>query len=151
MSGACANAMAFEALAGRWRFERQMSTGHSAEGTAEFQREGNATLNYTEEGVLAGVGSFQKRYQYTLTPGGIAVTHDDAHNRNAAFHMLKFGLAERDDDWAATAYAEHLCNQDLYVSTYRLSDEVLYVSHVVEGPNKDYTIRTHYARVDGRP
>ena len=151
MSGACANAMAFEVLAGRWRFERQISTGHSAEGTAEFQREGNLILNYMEEGTLAGVGSFQKRYQYALTPDGIEVTHDDAHNRNVAFQVLRFDLAERDDDWAATAYAEHLCNQDLYASTYRLSYEVLDVSHVVEGPNKDYTIRTNYVRPDGKP
>ena len=126
-----------------------MSTGHTAAGTAVFQREGNAILNYAEEGVLEGVGPFQKKYQYALTADGIAVTHDDAHNRNAAFHVLKFDLAERDNDWAAAAHAEHLCNQDLYVSTYRLSDQVLYVSHVVEGPNKDYTITTHYARAVG--
>ena len=148
MSDACANALAFEALAGEWRFERQMSTGHKASGTAAFVRDGSAILNYSEDGVLDGIGPFQKKYQYALTPDGIAVTHDDAHNRDAAFHVLKFELANRKDGWAAAAYAEHLCNQDFYASTYRISDEVLYVSHVVEGPNKDYTIQTHYARTD---
>ena len=146
MSGACANALAFEALAGAWRFERQMSTGHTASGSAVFDRDGSAILIYSEEGVLEGIGSFQKKYQYTLTPDGIVVTHDDAHNRDAAFHVLKFELADRNNGWAVTAHAEHLCNQDLYVSTYRLGDDALYVSHIVEGPNKDYTIRTVYAR-----
>ncbi|MEM9359002.1 MAG: DUF6314 family protein [Pseudomonadota bacterium] len=149
MSDVCANALAFEALAGSWRFERQMSNGYKAAGTASFVRDGSAILNYAEAGVLEGVGAFQKRYQYALTPEGIAVTHDDAHNRDAAFHILKFELAKRKDGWAAAAHAEHLCNQDFYESTYRLSEGVIYVSHTVEGPSKDYTIRTYYARNDG--
>lgn len=114
---------------------------------ATFVRDGSSVLNYSEDGVLEGVGPFQKKYQYTLTPDGIAVTHDDAHNRDAAFHTLSFVLADRDNGWVASAEAEHLCNQDLYLSMYRLSDDVFYVSHTVEGPNKDYVIRTYYARV----
>jgi len=83
----------------------------------------------------------RQRYVYEKSEGGFAVFFYDTQE---LFHLATF---EAGEDGELRADASHLCKDDRYVTQYTIrSDGSFEVRHLVNGPRKDYSIRTVYWR-----
>lgn len=135
----------FEWLLGEWAFEREISGRGPMNGMAAITWvEGKRAL-YRESGELIlkdgqRLQSHQS-YFYDQTEDGFEVRFYDT---GKLFHQLTFEPTPN-GDWRATA--SHNCAADRYDSQYLFqSNGTFEVSHNVEGPRKDYTIRTTYRK-----
>ena len=128
----------FNALIGQWMLKRIITPGGVFEGTATFARVSEGVLNYKEEGLFTLDNGNKlnptKSYQWCLEEGSIVVYFNDGVTKGQRFHELEF-ISN------ASAMAKHLCSPDTYDSQYSFSDmpQRFTITHVVEGPEKDYT------------
>jgi hypothetical protein len=134
---------------GQWTLDREVVGVAVMKGVTTFTPAGPDTAAYFEDvsvhladgQVLHG----EQRYIYERTSDGLAVyfhptPSEAAEGARRLFHELHFVELH--------AEASHLCNEDLYRSTYviRSRDEFT-VEHAVQGPRKDYVSHTRYQRV----
>lgn len=139
----------FERLQGEWTFVREVPGKASMKGRARIAPTGEGRARYDETArvrladgkTLTGTQSY--RYRRLPSPAnGFDVFFAD---REQLFERLDFHLSA---DGALRAEAEHRCPPDQYVSTFTLDrDDRLTVEHKVQGPHKNYVVRTAYRRV----
>jgi hypothetical protein len=136
----------FGMLAGTWRIQRSIDPEGMLDGTARFSVRDDGWLHYAETGELAiHGGQFTARRSYLFEPkeDGFSVWFDAEPLR--LFHTIVLDGAE---GGVRTGAAEHLCRNDLYLSSYSLEPDGRFtIRHRVTGPNKDYTVTTLYTRI----
>jgi hypothetical protein len=144
------NEKVFRFLEGGWKIQRHFkgSYGGGFSGQAIFEMEADIPLSYhyTEQGELTDAEGkrFDARqlYRYRLVDGRIEVLKQEDSDWSV-MHQLDFSM----EDGAATAAHVHLCGQDNYATVYQIDFSGSWeISYAVEGPRKDYCIRTTYAR-----
>ncbi|HEY1810610.1 MAG TPA: DUF6314 family protein [Acidobacteriaceae bacterium] len=139
----------FDRLQGEWTFVREIP----------------GKANMTGRARIAPISEGRARYDETarvrLTGGNVLTGSQSYHYRRLAppangFEVLFAAngqLFERLDfhpspDGTLRAEAEHNCPPDHYVSIFTLDgDDRLFVQHTVQGPHKNYVVRTTYRRV----
>lgn len=147
-SGWEAPAGVFERLNGRWRFERIIADLGIMRGLAFFvPGEGGETL-YREEGLLqlktGGDFTSNRNYVYSRRNDGFAVFFAETPRR--LFHEVRLSR-ERCGRFSGTA--THTCSKDFYETKYEFGPgSDFFIGHTVTGPRKNYSMRTHYARLD---
>jgi Family of unknown function (DUF6314) len=143
----------FERLLGEWSFVREVPdkatmTGHArilatAEGRARYDE--TARVRLADGTTLTGSQSY---YYRQLPPPANGFDVLFAENEEL-FERLNFHLST---DGSLRAEAEHHCPPDRYVSQFTLDrDDRLFVEHAVQGPHKNYVVRTVYRRVSRAP
>lgn len=140
---------AFEWLPGRWDLSRTISDGSIMLGQAEFEPRTPGVLHYLETGRLtlsSGYsGEAYREYYYSLEEDHIHVSFADCAPGERTFLRL------RPVTPAAGSYLQaqdtHLCSNDVYEATYIFESARRAVITIrVNGPEKDYTIRTILTR-----
>lgn len=129
-------------FAGPWRLSRRIENclgkGGHFEGLARFTPDGDA-LVYHEEGILhlgGAVVRATRGYRWRAGGGGIVVEHADG----APFHAFDPARPE----------AVHWCAPDRYRVIYDFSGWPQWTAvWTVNGPAKDYTMISRYARTEG--
>lgn len=137
------------ALAGPWRLQRRISGLATMEGTAVFAPQQDGSLLYTEQGrvTLADGRTHQahQRYLYQPLPQGFSVWFPEQPPR--LFHTMDL---QPQADGSLCGSALHGCGDDTYRSHYRFAPDGSWVlTHVVQGPRKDYSSSTHFQRANG--
>ena len=127
---------------GRWQLDRQIED--AAQGPMQLQGEAvlarsGLRLVYTETGQLMIPGqpplTATQRYVWQSRAGWVAIRFSDGR----PFHGFPLG--------AMRAEAVHLCDPDRYCVTYDFSNWPEWRSEWrVNGPRKDYVMRSRYRR-----
>jgi hypothetical protein len=135
----CSGHRLFDTLKGSWRIQRTIDPDGALDGTARFVEREDGWLHYAEEGELTiHGGSFTARRSYLFEPkdNGFCVWFDA--EPAYLFHDIRL-------DNTMTGSAEHLCRNDLYLSSYSFAPDGRFtIRHCVTGPSKDYTVTTLY-------
>lgn len=140
-------------LDGEWTFVREVPGKATMTGRARIARTGEGHARYEETArvrladgkTLTGSQSYVYR---RLPPpaNGFDVLFADT---GELFERLDFLPA---GDGSFRADAEHQCAPDRYVSSFTLdAEDRLSVEHAVNGPQKNYTVRTAYRRIAKAP
>ena len=144
----------YDALAGRWRFQRHASTGERMQGRAEFVPLAPDSLRYHEEGrAILPNGqelTFFRNYLYRINAAVLTILFDGPSQ--GLFQQVE--LTDANGIW--TGQGHHPCGRDIYRSDYRIApgaetgiEPALEIRHRVTGPNKDYLLETLYRRDGG--
>ena len=136
----------FDRLAGRWEIARRIEPQGVLQGQAVFAPDGAGGLDYRERGELRLAGGFtaaaERRYLYRARPAGFAVFFAERPPR--PFHEVELAA---DRQGRLRGRARHLCEADLYLSSYLfLPDGRFVIRHRVRGPRKAYRMTTCYRR-----
>lgn len=144
------NRQVFDFFEGKWSVDRRFEGSYcgSFHGAASFvpERGKAACYQYLEQGALMdGAGQrfdAKQSYRYRLAAGQLQVL-----KREESEWMMMHELDFRDDNGIATAEHIHRCGQDHYAAVYRIDFTGTWeVAYTVNGPKKDYRIRTVYSR-----
>jgi hypothetical protein len=139
----------FERLQGEWTFVREVPGKATMTGRARIAPTGAGRARYDETArvrladgtTLTGSQSYHYR---RLPPPASGFDVLFAENEEL-FERLDFHAFP---DGSFRADAEHFCPPDHYVSQFTLdSEDRLVVEHTVQGPRKNYVVRTAYRRV----
>jgi hypothetical protein len=132
----------FSALAGTWELSRTVGEW-KFRGNAVFSARGPDELRYEESGTLTKPGNADipasRRYIYRYEAGCIVVYFDERPAR--IFEILDLKRAPN-GTWEAEA--EHACDPDHYASRYAFGPETIAITHVVQGPRKNYEMVSNY-------
>jgi hypothetical protein len=133
-------------LAGAWSFDRVIAGQGSMQGLATFTPLDAQNLAYREQGRLKLQNGTEleaeREYVFRKRDRGFDVFFKETPPR--LFHAIKLAAS---DGGVLSGSAGHLCNPDLYQSTYIFrGDGGFVVRHIVSGPRKDYTMITTYMR-----
>ena len=140
---------------GQWRFTRDMQGGDGrllgrAAGEAQFSPTVNAdSLLYSESGQLhmqpdSRPISFSRRFLYRFDGWLMYVAFADGVQDGQEYQAYRYDPASQ----VLLAIEQHVCLLDHYNAGYRLSDADNFDLHTrIEGPHKDYQLRTHFTRV----
>ena len=139
----------FERLQGEWTFVREVPGKASLTGSAHISPTGEGRARYDETARVrladgkTLTGSQSYRYRRLAPPAnGFDVFFGEEER---LFERLDFHASP---DGSLRADAEHHCPPDRYVSTFTLDrDDRLTVQHTVQGPHKNYVVRTTYRRL----
>lgn len=134
----------FCSLEGYWKLSRMATNQSLIEGTACFIKKADHpnVLFYKEKGILIPANgkplNFSQEYEYRLSKEKITVFF--ARERDRLLHALEFVEPNK-------ALGVHQCECDTYRATYQfnLPDEFELI-YVVEGPHKDYQIKTIFKK-----
>jgi Family of unknown function (DUF6314) len=134
-------------LSGSWSFDRTIEGQGTMQGTAMFTPLDQDTLIYREQGSLKLLNGTklqaEREYIFSRSSGGFQVFFKE--NPPRLFHEISLSMRV---GGGLSGGARHLCNLDLYRSTYTfLPDGRYIIRHVVAGPRKDYTMTTTYTRL----
>jgi hypothetical protein len=93
--------------------------------------------------------SYVYRYAEATDKLTVWFTEDDHRTVDYFFHEIKFEPKPGPLGWRATS--NHLCVQDMYDVEYDFAFKGVYLEkwspkYTVKGPNKDYTIQSHFSR-----
>lgn len=141
----------FDNFKGSWNFERRIASLETdkeeatAQGTAEFTQQENASLAYEETGKLnLSTGQslpFYRHYLYTLEENAMHVFYGDGPQTGQLYQTYR--MKEND----LHAEAVHVCGEDLYEGEYtRLGRDAFTMTQRVKGPRKNQRITTHFTR-----
>ena len=143
-----ATASVFDWLQGEWAFVREVPGHATVRGEARIVAEGDDTARYEETALVTlthgGTLRATQCYVHRRLPqpaNGIEVRFCDTGN---LFERLEFRALA---DGAMEARARYVCAQDVYESSFIVRAERLHVEHVVQGPKKDYRVKTVYRRM----
>ncbi len=143
----------FKHLRGVWKLQRRLGTQGHMHGMACFQPWGPEVLYYQEKGTATfGNGKVlpaYRTYAYVYEQGIIAVHFWDQAQRQPAglLHTLQFHSAQTTSQ-ALVATGTHWCSDDIYKACYTfVNDNHFQLTYQVQGPQKDYTIQTHFSKV----
>jgi Family of unknown function (DUF6314) len=146
--GKAAAVSVFEWLQGEWAFVREVPGHASVRGEVRIAQVDDDTARYEETALvtLAQGGTLRATQCYLhkrLPPpaNGIEVRFCDT---GALFERLEFIPLK---DGALEARARYVCAADVYESAFVVRGDRLHVEHVVEGPKKDYRVKTVYRRM----
>jgi Family of unknown function (DUF6314) len=135
----------FSALAGTWELSRAIGEW-KFRGRAVFCCQSDNELRYEENGVLSKEGNADisafRRYIYRYEAGHIVIYFDEHPER--VFQVLD---PRRTQNGSWEAQAEHFCTPDHYASRYSFGVDTIVITHVVEGPRKNYEMVTNYRLV----
>ena len=140
----------FRFLEGRWNIDRRFEGSYegSFAGEASFVPSPDVswTCIYSEQGELIdGEGKqfdAKQSYLYRLAGEKLEVLKKE-ESEWMVMHELDF----QKDGSSATASHLHLCGQDHYAGTFKVDLSGGWeVTYTVNGPKKDYSIRTLYRR-----
>ncbi|KYR01254.1 hypothetical protein DLAC_02374 [Tieghemostelium lacteum] len=153
---------AFRSFSGRWNFTREIlhknnNERFSVNGIAKFQQLNvgdENTLQYQEEGVMKQLSNSQTFnitqryiYQYDEPKDQITVYFDE--NPKRLFHHLTTTTSVGEISNCQAVRGYHLCELDHYNATYQfLSDREFQIIYSVQGPKKDYEIKTLFTKLD---
>ncbi len=134
-------------LPGSWSFNRVIEGQGSMLGFATFTPLNLEGLAYREQGCLKLLSGAEleaeRKYVFRDGDQGFEVYFKETPLR--LFHAIELAAY---DGGVLSGSASHLCNLDLYQSTYTFRpDGSFLVRHVVSGPRKDYTMVTIYTRM----
>lgn len=140
-------------LQGEWTFVREVPGKATMTGRAHIAPTGEGRARYDETARVrladgkTLTGSQSYRYRRLSAPtNGFDVLFAETEE---LFERLEFRPAP---DGSLQAEAEHHCPPDRYVSKFTLdSQDRLEVEHKVNGPHKNYVVRTSYRRVSPSP
>ena len=140
-------------LQGEWTFVREVPGKATMTGRARIAPTGQAQARYDESARVrladgkTLTGSRSYRYRRLPAPAnGFDVLFAET---GELFERLDFRPTP---DGSLRADAEHHCPPDCYVSIFTLdSEDRLTVQHTVNGPGKNYVVRTAYRKVGKSP
>jgi hypothetical protein len=134
----------FCSLEGSWKLSRTITNQGSVEGMASFRKKADYpdVLLYKEEGVFIPSNgkplNFSQEYEYHYSKEKISVFF--ARERDRLLFALEFVEHNK-------AFGAHQCGYDTYRATYQFRlPEAFELTCVVEGPNKDYQIKTIFKK-----
>ena len=135
----------FKSLAGLWNLKREISTGETLTGKADFEFISKSAFLMREEGHLVllnktKIPAARTWYWHLCNNDVFEVTYDEACVEK--YHLVK--LVKSEISWQGEA--QHLCGSDLYSGEYRFYDDGFEIIQTVEGPKKDYMVRSIYLR-----
>ena len=143
----------FKHLRGVWKLERRLGVQGHMQGTARFQTWSTGVLYYQEQGNITFGNSkpisAYRAYAYVYDQGTISVYFWNQEQRQPAglLHTLQFH-SPKTTSQALVATGTHGCTDDVYKARYTfLSHQYFRLTYQVQGPNKDYTIQTHFSKV----
>lgn len=138
-------------LIGTWRFERAIrdhSAGldYRAEGEADFTQLADGRIQWREHGALAWNGGSTpvEKTLFLVRPS----ENDDRSPCPARVWTVTFDDGRPFHPWTAGAIS-HWCSPDNYsgeISEPGEATDAWSITWTVEGPRKDYTMRTTYRR-----
>lgn len=130
----------------RFAARTRVATGWHGDGSGRVVPEQAApdTLHTTETGTWQPPAGpplpFRNVYRWTRRAGRLRLDHL-RHGPEAPVYL--FDLIPDGPD-ALRAAAPHVCNDDLYVGTLRLTPDALILLWTIHGPHKDERITYHY-------
>lgn len=135
----------FKSLAGSWMLKREISTGETLIGRADFDMISKSVFLMREEGQLilqnkVEIPAARTWYWHLCDGDMLEVTYDEA--RDEKYHLI--GLEYSKTGWQGKA--QHLCGSDLYSGDYAFFEERFEITQTVKGPKKDYTVLSIYSK-----
>jgi hypothetical protein len=145
----CEFAPAFASLEGVWRVEKSFSDGSQFHGTARFERSGDSSFDFHEEGILILSTAVQlraeRRWKWQLLGrASMVVRYPEDRNLEIYHHI---DMAQTSDCWKGSA--EHLCGADVYCADYILKPGEIIIKHDISGPRKSLAISARHLRLPG--
>ena len=112
-----------------------------------YREEGE--VNFSPNAAHGRVFPFYREYMYTFTSPTQADVHFyQPNSKEAGDHLKFFHTLSIDEASGAGVTSEHLCINDLYLATVRItSPSAFEMSWRVTGPQKNYQIVTRFARM----
>lgn len=152
-------------LPGTWKLQREISGQGKVSGEARFTPQGPDALHYEENGKLymddGRTFNVSRQYIYRLEDGAsssVDSVSDDGNNKRICvyfvggvsdgklYHEIEVeGLVGTDA--VVRGRGKHLCVQDWYATTYEFGRSEFKTVCGVTGPEKDYVITSHYAKL----
>jgi len=135
----------FKSLEGSWNLDRKISTGEILSGRAVFEPVSDTVFLLREEGYLTlsngrVIVASRNWYWHLSKKQTLEITYDEARKQD--YHLVE--LKNDSSIWVGTA--EHLCGDDLYAGHYRFFENRFEVTQAIKGPNKDYSVSSHYSK-----
>lgn len=135
----------FKLLSGSWNLKREISTGETLTGKADFEFISESAFLMCEEGDLilisgAIIPASRNWYWHLSKPQALAITYDEACEQAYHHVLLKY------DDNAWIGKAQHLCGSDLYIGEYRFYDNGFEIKQIIKGPSKNYEVISAYSK-----
>ena len=129
---------------GNYIFSRYVSSLKiNMRGSASFRSHSPDRKHYHEEGSYSWKGKEQEFYQNQLF-----VLHEDELSifKSSGGFLHKFNLTKK-SDFPIHLNHMHQCNNDQYILDFWIqSHDRLFTFYRILGPNKDYSITTHFSR-----
>ncbi len=134
-------------MCGEWRLERSVSDASRGAGSAHIERlsEFRCRLHEFVTMMLMNGETVSGSRDYLLQEVGehLIFRFNDGENAGEVFQTFASGKL--------CSSSTHLCGRDVYESTLTwCGDDVFELVHVVNGPKKDYEMRSRYLRA-GKP
>lgn len=136
----------FNRFPGNWILEREIISGGDKtqfSGHCVFNRlTGYDRIICHEDGVLALPNGVQQEafrsYIYQYQYPKILILYNDPHRSGEVLHELDFSK----DNAVYSASHCHFCGQDQYHLDFTVRDNVIEMTYIVQGPQKDYRMHT---------
>ena len=150
----------FASLIGRWQIMRDIKHANTHGENARFTgfavvtKVENSLLQYRETGLLALASgqtlTAQRAYFYKLVDKTLVIFYADGAQIGQEFVALNFSMPKDSGhkDSCLHACAQHLCGEDHYDVTFRLTLPTAFSTFIiVHGPRKSYVMTTQYERL----
>lgn len=140
----------FGKLAGEWQLTREISDGTRFEGLARFTAISDNSYRLEETGQLY-LQKFRslnamREWQWILQFGDHLDIRYPAEQGGGMYHHVELAIITGPSEKIWQGTARHDCGDDVYIGHYRLAADHLDIGHRINGPNKDLTIKSQFAR-----